>query len=537
LKSSPNLAPDYWKDKHTFFLFCIYIVLVLFATLFPFDFSSKKATTLIGTLQAVEWDLISWSALIDFPRNIVLFIPFGFASAYHLRKWGVPAAPTVLIALAAGTMFSFTIEILQQSISLRFSAIADTAANSAGTFVGIAAFFLFGNQLMRAVARFLRQSWQQLSSPILLLLTICYTLLILAAAALLQNTSSLAQWSSVYPLALGNEPTGDRPWQGRVAEVFLANRALDQNEVQQVMNGVPTQQVAGNALFTRYHFSGEGPYSDQLGNLSSLYWQGSTFEEGRDSSGALIEEGHWLKTSAPVDSLTRQIQLTSQFTLSLIAAPSSDTLSGPARILTISGDTKHSNLSLSQEGKDLVIRLRNGVTGENGRHPELIVPGVWSGSEQRHIILTYDASTARVYIDDVQTQYIFEFSPEVALFWRLSLADTGGIRLNSNHQLIVKLLFYGMVFIPFGWLLLMWQKHAQAEGVWKLIFVIPGALLPSILFQAVLAWVPRGSGSRWDEFLFGVFFTILAMLYFQDFGKPFYPQNIKERSGERISFV
>ena len=48
-------------------------------------------------------------------------------------------------------------------------------------------------------------------------------------------------------------------------------------------------------------------------------------------------------------------------------APDQD---GPARILTLSADALHRNLTLGQDGDDLIIRLRTPATGLNGLYPD-----------------------------------------------------------------------------------------------------------------------------------------------------------------------
>jgi glycopeptide antibiotics resistance protein len=122
LKHRANACADAWKDRHTIFFIVVYITLVLLATLFPFDFVIKKPVTLLGIIKNFEWDLISWFALKDFPRNVVLFVPFGFAAAYQARRWGVGILQTCSAVVTAGGILSLFVEILQQFIPLRFSA-------------------------------------------------------------------------------------------------------------------------------------------------------------------------------------------------------------------------------------------------------------------------------------------------------------------------------------------------------------------------------------------------------------------------------
>lgn len=72
---------------------------------------------------------------------------------------------------------------------------------------------------------------------------------------------------------------------------------------------------------------------------------------------------------------------------------------GPARIVSYSLDLWHRNVTLGQEGADLIIRLRTTRTDENGRSPSLLVPGVFVPGVMRHIVTSYDLERQRVYVD------------------------------------------------------------------------------------------------------------------------------------------
>ncbi|MCH8872196.1 LamG domain-containing protein, partial [candidate division KSB1 bacterium] len=47
------------------------------------------------------------------------------------------------------------------------------------------------------------------------------------------RAGDLSNWSNSYPLIIGNEPTGDRPWLGEVYLVAIYNRELSQDEISQ----------------------------------------------------------------------------------------------------------------------------------------------------------------------------------------------------------------------------------------------------------------------------------------------------------------
>jgi hypothetical protein len=85
-----------------------------------------------------------------------------------------------------------------------------------------------------------------------------------------------------------------------------------------------------------------------------------------------------------------------EVTLRVRALESSQT--GPARILTVSKDPKHRNLTLGQDADRLVIRLRTPETDANGL-PERYVAGVFAGKNWVAVALTVVPGQVRVAID------------------------------------------------------------------------------------------------------------------------------------------
>ena len=75
---------------------------------------------------------------------------------------------------------------------------------------------------------------------------------------------------------------------------------------------------------------------------------------------------------------------------------------GPARILSYSIDPKLRNFTIGQSSDQLVIRLRTTETSLNGTNPHLIVDNVFDDRSPQHIVVTYDFSEQRVYINGEQ---------------------------------------------------------------------------------------------------------------------------------------
>lgn len=77
---------------------------------------------------------------------------------------------------------------------------------------------------------------------------------------------------------------------------------------------------------------------------------------------------------------------------------------GPARIFTLSENPYLRNLTIAQEGEDLVVRMRNPETDLNGI-PPYVVKGIFSSSAWHRIKLSIARSTLTIHADE-STLYI-----------------------------------------------------------------------------------------------------------------------------------
>ncbi len=76
--------------------------------------------------------------------------------------------------------------------------------------------------------------------------------------------------------------------------------------------------------------------------------------------------------------------------------------SGPARILSYSLNPGARNFTIGQSSDQLVIRLRTTETNLNGTNPHLIIDGTFDNRSLQHVVMTYDFSEQRVYINGEQ---------------------------------------------------------------------------------------------------------------------------------------
>ena len=72
---------------------------------------------------------------------------------------------------------------------------------------------------------------------------------------------------------------------------------------------------------------------------------------------------------------------------------------GPARILSYSIDPALRNFTIGQSSDHLVIRLRTTETDFNGTNPQLILKRAFDDQSLQHLVITYDFSDQKVYIN------------------------------------------------------------------------------------------------------------------------------------------
>jgi VanZ family protein len=75
---------------------------------------------------------------------------------------------------------------------------------------------------------------------------------------------------------------------------------------------------------------------------------------------------------------------------------------GPARILSYSIDSALRNFTIGQLSDKLVIRLRTTKTSLNGTNPHLMVDSTFDDRSRQHVVITYDFSEQKVFINGEQ---------------------------------------------------------------------------------------------------------------------------------------
>ncbi|AFZ23184.1 putative integral membrane protein [Cylindrospermum stagnale PCC 7417] len=464
----------------------ISILLVLIATLYPFNFSFPESLS----LQAIIASFDNASSFNDLVNNILLFMPFGFSFTAFLQRIRMKLKIKLLIVIFVSTGISSIVEILQVFLPSRLPTPADIVNNTIGGIVGIICFYIWSSQSFLYILTCIENTRTSSSIQKITLLFIGYIFLSFLISINWQTATNLNNWSLKYPLLLGNEQTGDRPWQGYILEVNIADRAISKNEVLKLFNTRNYLDNNRSSLIASYQLTGKEKFQDRTGTLTELLPQG-TFPKIEDVKGVALSSKHWLKTADSATSLNRRIRETSQFTISTIVATTNTAQTGPARIISLSGNLLRRNFTLGQQETNLELRLRTPITGENAADFKFTIPDIFTDTDQHHIVITYFKATLQVYVDKLENYY------------SLNLLDL--IPKKQNF------FYYGLNFIPLGLCLMLLTTLAKKQLSFYRLLLPSGILLPSLILESILV-SDSGKSISLKNLLLGIFFTGGTML-------------------------
>ena len=108
--------------------------------------------------------------------------------------------------------------------------------------------------------------------------------------------------------------------------------------------------------------------------------------------------------SAPVDSkIFAACTASNAITVEPWVEPANTTQSGPARMVTLSNNSRSRNFTLGPQGSNYHARLRTTTTRNNGTYPAMKTGSGVVGTTLAHIVYTRDsAGNAKIYKDSVE---------------------------------------------------------------------------------------------------------------------------------------
>ena len=316
----------YWS----YFILLTSFICIVVATLWPFKFSFPENLS----PQSILSDFHHTSDIKDYLRNIILFIPFGVGGASILSQNNFKRFTVLIIVLATSFGFSFVIELIQSFLSARISNLTDIVTNTLGGLLG-ATLYSWRQLIIPFTAAIMQRNSHRLTvRSLLFAFTGFFTLICMAILVLLMN-ANLNNWNDDFNLSIGNESTGNRPWQGYISSLHIVDHALDSDLIAKAFDGkneffsqLPNLVVSLVAAADSQMNTG---FDRQL---PPLRWQGLTFSSHPDNLSnkqfeklspvidsaihqdqrVFISHNRWLKTKEPVISINNQLRKTNEFT-------------------------------------------------------------------------------------------------------------------------------------------------------------------------------------------------------------------------------
>jgi glycopeptide antibiotics resistance protein len=383
---------------------------ILFLTLYPFRFEFYIGVP-GGTSPFLLGRSLKSAGFLDAFLNVLLFVPFGFGLAEKLRERGKSRAVTFTLALAAGALFSYCIELLQIYIPQRDSGWEDVFTNSFGSLVGFIIYELLGGVVLRHLSRCENFLAALLTPRRVFAVLLIYFASWFTASSLLQRNTRLSNWRADALLVVGNDASGKYPWKGTVNAVQLSDLALRDDLAQQLSAG-QTLDAGNPGLLVDYDFSAGPPFRNQKQISSELAWvPGAPVTSG---TGTLFLQGaSWLSTGVAVPDLIANLQKTNQFTVRVRCTPA-EGAGSDGRIISISQASGFSDLTLRQEDSTLVFWFRNPLSA-NRSILAWYFPGVFMAGRTRDILYSYDGSNLSLFLDGNKQPFIYRLGPGTAL--------------------------------------------------------------------------------------------------------------------------
>jgi VanZ family protein len=242
-------------------LFAATICLIIYGSLYPFDFQARELTANPVWILAHAWHThFGPNQIKDIIVNVLFYAPlglFGFLSLSNTRLRSVAGAATIAIGFA----LSCSMEMLQLFDAGRDTSALDVLDNTAGAAVGVACGVLFESYLRKIQADLQTIRWNQTGS---LLLLICFAarelvpffpdyspyrvwhkgiaLLAVSEVSVGVFLASLVEWLAVARLV---ETATAPPWAPRIYLVLLALVPVKILIIGRTTNGM---ELAGAAI-------------------------------------------------------------------------------------------------------------------------------------------------------------------------------------------------------------------------------------------------------------------------------------------------
>jgi hypothetical protein len=334
----------------------LYTVLLADLLLLPLEFGlpDDPAHEVLGLLRLPD---LSWLELLRILLHVGMFVPVGAFLGQRLGSARL-AASFILIAFAA--------EFLQFFVPRTISG-ADVACNLLGLLLGVAwARNASGSDRLHRV---------EATAAAVGAIAVLGLALVLSAPV----HTGWGTWDTTFPLVLGDEANGGRPWSGELHEVAIFDRALDDESARALDTGrFADHEPLLHLAFRTEDLVTEGDRiiaidASETGELRLRFVAEGAVRTA--PTGGIVIEPTGRVIARRTEVLNARLRDAGAATIAMRMRALDPAASGPARIVSLSGSFSERNLTLGQERDTLRARVRNTIAGPNGVWPELIAPG------------------------------------------------------------------------------------------------------------------------------------------------------------------
>src|SRR6266404_9012661 len=273
MNDRPFQPPRVWSQWSNRILILSLLGIIYF-TCFPFriDFASPQSR---AASPFILGPTLKHGVHFDSFLNVLLFVPFGFGVSAQFRKRGVSKGRVLILALAAGAVTSYAVELLQFYIPTRNSGWDDISPNTLGAVAGCLLFGQGGEMLLTPLSEWesRAETWLSLRRASIFLMAYLGIFIILSIP--LQSETRLSNWDTAVPMFVGSDGTARHAWKGQIAKLQVWNRALSDESARKLTSGEPAPGTE-TGLLASYELTGAPPYDDQMKSLPALTWISSS---------------------------------------------------------------------------------------------------------------------------------------------------------------------------------------------------------------------------------------------------------------------
>lgn len=479
---------------------------ILFFTMFPYwvDFSTKHAPwrsrfLLGGPLQ--------FGGPLHTFLNALLFMPFGIAITQFFREHGKSLLKSLVVAVSAGAILSYSIEMTQLYMPTRDSAWDDVLANTFGALAGAVFCLASDGYIFRILSKSERYLEQFLSLRKILIAALIYFGVWFAVSIPLQRKARLDNWDSNSSLVIGHNVQDGSSWSGTISRVQIWDRALSTDQAIGV-SGNPSfrDEFTANPnsnLLAFFDLSQPPPIVNKAGLLANLALKPLTDHAVDASSPVPSKITSAFVSEVSVPTLTAAVRRSNQISVLVRCVPRrGDERDGA--IFSIANLSGKSDLVLWQDQSDLVVLLRNSLDSRK-LELEWRRAHVFAAHVPRSIVFTYDGARGSVYIDGNKEPKSYNFSPGVPLVGEF-------VRVKTDELVAYSGLYDSLVFLPLGFLLgLAFRITRRGNTVYR-AYVYAGILLPAFILEALLVAI-TGRNVSLTQVSVSVGLTIAGMIW------------------------